>query len=107
MTSVKKTKLSTEASSILFVRNLPYKISNIELYEVFGKYGPIRQIRLGNAPSTRGTAYVVYEEVRDAKAAADHLSGFSVSGRYLVCGFFKPQRSPERGMNKDDDMKDE
>jgi RNA recognition motif-containing protein len=107
MTSVKRTKFPTEATSILFVRNLPYKIANTELYDVFGKYGPIRQIRLGNAPSTRGTAYVVYQDVKDAKAASDHLSGFSVSGRYLVCGFFRSKSSQGRGGNKDEEMKDE
>lgn len=34
------------------------------MYEVFGKYGAIRQIRLG-VDSNRGTAFVVFEEVMD------------------------------------------
>lgn len=69
----------------------------------------MRQIRLGNGPKTRGTAFVVYEEVADvsrslspqhrptldlaltlgcpmlqAKQAFDHLNGFHLQERYLV-----------------------
>lgn len=56
------------------------------MYEIFGKYGPIRQIRLGCDKNTRGTAYVVYEDIYDAKNAVDHLSGFNVRlwGAYTI-----------------------
>ena len=53
------------------------------MYDIFGKYGAIRQIRVGNTPETRGTAFVVYEDIFDAKNACDHLSGFNVCNRYL------------------------
>lgn len=70
---------------ILYVRNLPFKITAEELYAIFGKYGAVYQIRLGDRnKDTRGTAFVVYEDIYDAKAAVDHLSGFNVGGRYLV-----------------------
>ena len=45
------------------------------LTNFFGKYGAIRQIRVGNKPEIRGTAFVVYEDIFDAKNACDHLSG--------------------------------
>merc|ERR1719301_150495 len=48
-------RLPPEVNRILYVRNLPYKISSDELYDIFGKYGSIRQIRRGNGPETRGT----------------------------------------------------
>lgn len=38
----------------------------------------MRQIRVGNSKETRGTAYVVYEDIFDAKTAVDHLAGFNV-----------------------------
>lgn len=69
---------------VLYVRNLPYSISAEELYDIFGKYGAIRQIRLGNAKDTKGTAFVVYEDIFDAKNAQEHLSGFNVQNRYLI-----------------------
>ena len=67
-------------------RSLPYKISAEDMYDIFGKHGAIRQIRLGNTKATRGTAYVVYEDIFDAKNACENLHGFQVAGRYLtVC----------------------
>ena len=71
-------------------RNLPFNITPDEMFDIFGKYGAIRQIRVcvagaarlplpslttclplcrGSTKETRGTAYVVYEDIYDAKAA--------------------------------------
>lgn len=44
----------------------------------------IRQIRQGIANTSKGTAYVVYEDVHDAKQACDKLNGFNFQNRYLV-----------------------
>lgn len=46
----------------------------------------------GNTPETRGTAYVVYEDIFDAKNACDHLSGFNVCNRYLVVLYYNANR---------------
>ena len=35
--------------------------------DIFGKYGAIRQVRIGSGKETRGTAYVIYEDIYDAK----------------------------------------
>jgi pre-mRNA branch site protein p14 len=81
----------------LYVRNLPFKISAEELYAIFGKYGAVHQIRLGDRhKDTRGTAFVVYEDIYDAKAAVDHLSGFNVGGRYLVVLYYQPAKFQRR-----------
>lgn len=79
-----------------------YNVTPEELFELFGKYGPIRyvappipcwprytdvprsQVRQGIASNTKGTAFVVYEDVMDAKQACDKLNGFNFQGRYLV-----------------------
>ena len=42
------------------------------------------QIRQGMANNTKGTAFVVYEDVMDAKQACDKLNGFNFQNRYLV-----------------------
>lgn len=39
-------RLPPEVNRILYVKNLPYKITSEEMYEIFGKFGAIRQIRV-------------------------------------------------------------
>ena len=82
-------KLPPEVNRILYVRNLPFGITDEDVYDIFGKYGAIRQIRVGNTRSTKGTAYVVYEDIYDAKAALEKLSGFNVANRYLIVLYYK------------------
>ena len=89
-------RLPPEVNRALYVRNLPFKITSEEMYDIFGKFGAIRQIRLGNASDTRGTAFVVYEDIYDAKQAVDHLSGFNVCGRYLVVLYYQQQKMKKR-----------
>ncbi|XP_014205579.1 splicing factor 3B subunit 6-like protein [Copidosoma floridanum] len=89
-------RLPPEVNRILYVRNLPYKITAEEMYDIFGKYGAIRQIRVGNTAETRGTAFVVYEDIFDAKNACDHLSGFNVCNRYLVVLYYQPNKAFKR-----------
>ena len=89
-------RLAPEVNRALYVRNLPFKITAEEMYDIFGKFGAIRQIRLGNAQDTRGTAFVVYEDIYDAKNAVDHLSGFNVCGRYLIVLYFQAARMQKR-----------
>lgn len=46
----------------------------------------------GDKQETRGTAFVVYEDIYDAKNAVDHLSGFNVCGRYLIVLYYQQAR---------------
>lgn len=85
-------KLPPHCGRILYVRNLPYTIGADELYEVFGKFGGVAQIRTGNEASTKGTGYIVYHDIYDAKAAVDSLNGFKVSGRFLVVSYHNPTK---------------
>lgn len=85
-------KLAPEANRILFVKNLAYNVDSQALFDLFGKFGPIRQIRAGTANNTKGTAYVVYEDVADAKQACDKLNGFNFMNRYLVVLYHQPEK---------------
>ncbi|GAB5037089.1 pre-mrna branch site p14-like protein [Nannochloropsis oceanica] len=91
-----RNRLSPDVTRILYVRNLPFKLSSDELYDIFGKYGPIRQIRVGAANENRGKAFVIYEDIYDAKDALEHLNGFNVCGRYLVVLYFHPEKEQKR-----------
>ena len=54
-----QSRLPPEVNRILYVRNLPFRITAEELYDIFGKYGAVYQIRLGEkSRDTRGTAFV-------------------------------------------------
>lgn len=75
------------------------------MYDLFGRYGGIRQIRVGNDTKTKGTAFVVFDDVMDvslpwssliprakplvfqAKNALEHLNGFHLQERYIVGKF--------------------
>jgi pre-mRNA branch site protein p14 len=46
----------------------------------------------GNATNTKGTCFVVYDDIFDAKNAVDHLSGFNVAGRYLIVLYYQANR---------------
>lgn len=78
------------------------------MYDIFGKYGAIRQIRVGNTPETKGTAFVVYEDIWDAKNACDHLSGFNVCNRYLIVLYYQASKAfkPQDLSAKADELKE-
>ena len=76
---------------------------------MFGRYGSIRQIRIGNEQKTKGTAFVVFDDVMDvsgplslhirpvptlrqAKNALDHLNGFHLQERYIVVLYHMPAK---------------
>ncbi|KAH9850736.1 hypothetical protein C2E23DRAFT_297811 [Lenzites betulinus] len=86
------TKLPPGANRILFVKNLNYQITGEDLYDLFGRYGSIRQIRIGNEQKSRGTAFVVFDDVMDAKNALDHLNGFHLQERYIVVLYHMPAK---------------
>ena len=80
--------LPPDVTRAVFVRNLPFKITAEEIFGIFGRYGALRQVRVGTTPETKGTAFIVYEDIYDARQACEHLSGFSVGGRYLVVHYY-------------------
>lgn len=47
------------------MKNLNYQITGEDLYDLFGRYGSIRQVRIGNEQKTKGTAFVVFDDVMD------------------------------------------
>jgi len=93
LSSSKKMRLPPDVSPILHVRNLPFKVSEEDLFDLFGKYGGIRQIRVGAKKDTSGTAYIVYDDIFDANSACEHLQGYNVHGRYLITQFFQPNKT--------------
>ena len=54
---------------------------------------PCSQIRQGIANNTKGSAFVVFEDVMDAKAACDKLNGYNFQSRYLVVLYHQPDKA--------------
>jgi len=90
------------AQRVLLVKNLNYNITGSDLYDLFGKYGAIRQVRLGTDAQlkTKGTAYIVYESPDDAKEAMNHLNGFHLMERYIVVLYYHPSKDKAAALAK-------
>ncbi|ANZ73262.1 BA75_01492T0 [Komagataella pastoris] len=69
---------------IVLVKNLPYTTTGDDLYEVFGKYGNIMQVRLGNQADTKGSGLIVFKNLKSAQTCVDKANGYNFNGRYLV-----------------------
>eukprot|EP00760_Papus_ankaliazontas_P013540 PhM_4_TR1579/c0_g1_i1/m.98139/K12833/SF3B14; pre-mRNA branch site protein p14 len=101
-------RLGPEVNRLLYVRNLPFKINAEALYELFGRFGAIHNIWLGDRRGTRGSAYVLYEDIYDAMAAVDQLSNFHIGDRYLVVLYYSKERTEkvEEGKRKRRDVEE-
>jgi pre-mRNA branch site protein p14 len=87
-----KVNIPSGQNPILYVRNLPYSASSDQLIALFEKFGPLRQIRIGTARDTKGTAYIIYSKPSDARSASQKMSGYALDGRNLVVGFWQPDK---------------
>lgn len=68
----------------------------------------VLRVSSGNATDTRGTAFVVYEDIFDAKNACEHLQGFNILGRYLIVLYYQ-QNKVTKKMNlqrKEEEIKE-
>mmetsp|Transcript_9192 Transcript_9192/g.13606 ORF Transcript_9192/g.13606 Transcript_9192/m.13606 type:complete len:123 (-) Transcript_9192:9-377(-) len=89
-------KLGKDVNKILYVTNLPSKIQSDDLYELFGRYGPLTEVRIGNTPSTKGQAFIVFDDIWDAKTAKEALSSYSVAGRYIHVHYFSKEKADKK-----------
>ncbi|KAM0671552.1 hypothetical protein OCOL_001342 [Ordospora colligata] len=77
-------------TQIVFVRNLPKSVDKDLIMRLFGEYGSIMQIRIGNEVRTEGTAFVVYGSVECARKAIRHMNGYYLEEKYLNAGYWQP-----------------
>ncbi|WP_244228432.1 RNA-binding protein [Methylacidiphilum sp. Yel] len=78
----------------LYVGNLPFRISENDLRELFEQYGQVNEINLivdKMTGQSRGFAFVTMETSQAAQSAIDSLNGTSLSGRQIVVNEAKPR----------------
>ncbi|KAG7813498.1 hypothetical protein KL921_001044 [Ogataea angusta] len=78
---------------IILVKNLPYDVKAAEMYEIFGKFGNIHEIRLGADKELKGQALVVYTNYKSCQTALDKMKGFNLNGRYIICSLYQVEKS--------------
>ncbi|KAK8074518.1 hypothetical protein PG997_009181, partial [Apiospora hydei] len=88
-------------STKIVVEKLTKNINEDHLREVFGQYGPIRDLDLPmnrQFNTNRGTAYILYIHEADAEAAIAHMHEAQVDGATINVSIVLPRRkfSPRR-----------
>lgn len=83
--------MSKSEFPIVLVKNLPFNTSTDTLYELFGKYGNINQLRVPDSSQDRsilGSCIIIYNNLTNAQRAASELNGINFGGRYLVSSLY-------------------
>jgi nucleolin len=84
----------SEPSETLFVGNLSFSTVEDTLYEAFGEYGSVKNVRLPTDRETgnpKGFGYVEFSDIEEAKKAFEAMSGKDVDGRSIRVDFTKPR----------------
>lgn len=80
---------------IVIVKNLPYNATSSSIFDLFGKYGNINQLRIADSTdkSSMGTCFVVFNNVTSATQASSELNGVNFGGRYIVTSIYQVDKS--------------
>ena len=74
----------------LFVKNLPWKADENVLYDFFGKYGTVNNVKVLYDKTTgkaRGLAFVEFSTREEAQSALDNAANLDIEGRNLQVSF--------------------
>jgi RNA recognition motif-containing protein len=80
----------------LYITNLPRRVKEYELEDLFKKFGPIKDLVIVKDPFTkesRGFSFLTFETNESAKIAIEEMSGFELEGRRIVCEVAKRNKS--------------
>lgn len=82
-------------SKKLFVGNIPFKVTESEIRELFSPHGEISDIFIPQDRATsrpRGFAFVTYEDDAAADAAKTALNGADLGGRSIAVDEARPSQ---------------
>ena len=89
----------------LYVGNLPYKTTDEDLSELFGRAGAVESVRVMRDLATgraRGFAFVEMASDEDAQKAISEFNQHQLEGRALVVNEARPK--PEGGQRRGADL---
>jgi len=77
---------SPAVKTSLYIRNLPYDVDELRLYELFGQFGGIRSVkRLPDRDPTRGgVGFVNYVDYNSASRATAEMHGVRIGNNELI-----------------------
>lgn len=84
----------------LFVGNLPFRMAEADIQELFAEYGEITNVHLAidrMSGRSRGFAFVEYADDAAAQAAVAALDGKDIDGRALKVNVARPFTPRPRG----------
>lgn len=85
----------------IFVGNLPFKVTEAELEEMFSRAGTVVSVAMPVDRETgrkRGFAFVEMETQEQAEAAVKEFNGHAMAGRQIVVNPSRPKEgAPRKG----------
>lgn len=92
----------------LFVRNLPWSISELKLREVFEKTGKVLSVKIVTDAATgrsRGFGFVRMSSAEEGQKAIDVLNGEEIDGRQIVVDQARDNRDSRDGRDSRDNRR--
>lgn len=83
----------------LFVGNLPFRLTEEELNELFSQHGEVTSVKIVTdrvSGRSKGIAFVEFATEEDAKKAMEALNGFELDGRPLRIDLARQQQPREQ-----------
>ncbi|WP_244232799.1 RNA-binding protein [Methylacidiphilum caldifontis] len=85
----------TVTSNKLYVGNLPYNLTDSDLFEIFAKIGPIKNVEIvrdRKSNRTKGFGFVEMADLESARKAATVLNRIEIMGRRIIVTGAKSER---------------
>jgi len=91
--------MEEEMNNKLYVGNLPYRLSEEELKELFDQAGNVVSVRIitdSRTGRSKGFGFVEMESEEEAKKAIEQLDGSDVQGRAMKVAPARPPKNRGR-----------
>ncbi len=83
----------------IYVGNLPYSMTDVDLQEIFGEFGTVAKANVisdRESGRSKGFGFVEMENDADANTAIESLDGKDVQGRNLKVNKARPREEKPR-----------